>query len=339
MNSTASPDTEEVAPGTVIGSRTLRAVGIPIVVATALLAVFAGLIYGGGVAVLTLGDPGPVVRWGLPIAKLFVNLAAAGMVGVLVTALFTLRAGERAFEVAMNTVSIAAAVFTLAAGATGFLTFLLVFNPAVNVGALFGEQLGQFLLETEVGRTWLITTIWGAVLTLLAFAVRSWTAMFFVAILAVAALVPMGTQGHSGEDAYHHEAMTALILHIIGAAVWLGGLILLITIRPRLDQSRIVDVVARYSSIALAAFVLVTVSGIVRSVIGLSEWASLASPYGAILGVKIIVLVAVGLLGAWYRNRIIGKMRDFATVSRSFWALISLELALSLIHISEPTRH
>ena len=41
-------------------------------------------------------------------------------------------------------------------------------------------------------------------------------------LLAVASLVPMGTQGHSGDDALHHEAMIALILHIIGAAVVMG---------------------------------------------------------------------------------------------------------------------
>jgi putative copper resistance protein D len=72
------------------------------------------------------------VRWGLPVAKLVVNLAAAGMVGVLVTALFTLRTGEREFDVALDTASISAALFTVAAGATGFLTFLSVFNPAID---------------------------------------------------------------------------------------------------------------------------------------------------------------------------------------------------------------
>jgi putative copper resistance protein D len=80
--------------------------------------------------------------------------------------------------------------------------------------------------------------------------VRSWVGTLLVALLAVASLVPMGTQGHSGDDAFHHEAMMALILHIIGAAVWLGGLLLLVAVRPVLERRRIADVVARYSSIA-----------------------------------------------------------------------------------------
>ena len=307
--------------------RALRAVGPAILVLVALLVLVGALAYGGGAAELQLGDPGPVARWGLPVAKLFVNLAAAGMVGSLVTALFTLRAGEREFDVALDTASISAAVFTVAAAVTGFLTLIDAFNPEI-AGPQFGAQLGRFLVEIEVGRTWLITTVAGAVLTVLTFAVRSWTATFFVALLAMASLVPMGTQGHSGEEASHHEAMMALVLHLIGAAVWLGGLLLLVVVRPLLERRRLADVVARYSSIALAAFVLVTASGTVRAAIGLREWSALLSPYGVILCVKIVALVALGLFGAWYRTRLIGKMKDTDATSRPFWTLIAFELAL-----------
>ena len=226
--------------------RRLRAIGPTILVAVALIVMVWALGFGGGAAELSLDDAGPIVRWGLPAAKLFVNLAAAGMVGVLVTALFTLRTGEREFDVALDVASISAAVFTVAAGATGFLTFLSVFNPTIDAGPQFGAQLGRFLVELEVGRTWGITTVAGAALTVLTFAVRSWVGTLLVALLAVASLVPMGTQGHSGDDAFHHEAMMALILHIIGAAVWLGGLLLLVAIRPVLDRRRIPDVVARH---------------------------------------------------------------------------------------------
>ena len=154
------------------------------------------------------------------------------MVGALVTALFTLKAGEREFDAALDMASISAAVFTVAAAVTGFLTFVDTFNPAVGLGPEFGAQLGRFLVETEGGRTWLITAVAGAAITVLTFAVRSWTPTLFVAILAIAALVPMGTQGHSGEEANHNEAVMALVLHIIAAAVWLGGLLLMVRGAP-----------------------------------------------------------------------------------------------------------
>jgi putative copper resistance protein D len=324
-----------------VNPRALRAVGPAILVVAALAVMVWALAFGGGAAPLALGDAGPFVRWGLPTAKLIVNLSAAGMVGVLVTALFTLRAGDREFDIALDTASISAAVFTLAAAATGFLTFLDSFNPVISLGPEFGAQLGRFVVETELGRTWLITTVAGAALTVLTFAVRSWTATFFVALLAAASLVPMGTQGHSGEEAFHHEAMTALILHILAAAVWLGGLLLIVIVRPLQSPDDSAKTVARYSSLAIAAFAVVTVSGVVRAAIGLREWSALLSPYGAILGVKIVALIALGLFGAWYRTRLIDRMqggeasvsgtsqggiRDAAT--RAFWTLIAFELVL-----------
>mgnify|MGYP002848896594 FL=1 len=320
-----------VGPGvTILGMnpRAVRVGGLAILIVAALLALVAGLAFGGGAAGLPIGDAGPIVRWGLPTAKLIVNLTAAGMVGALVVALFALRAGEREFDVAIDTASIAAALFTVAAAATGFLIFLDVFNPAVDAGPQFGAQLGRFLVEFEVGRTWLITTVAGAALTVLTFAVRSWTGALLVAGLAIAALVPMGTQGHSGDDAFHHEAMMALILHIIGAAVWLGGLVLIVIVRPLLKRVHLADVVARYSSIALTAFVLVAVSGTVRAAIGLQDWSALLTPYGAILGVKVVALVALGLFGVRYRARLIGRMRGSDAAARAFWTLVAFELAV-----------
>jgi putative copper resistance protein D len=53
------------------------------------LAVTAGaLAYGGGADPLTIGDPGPVVRWGLPLARLSFDLTAALTVGALCIAVF-----------------------------------------------------------------------------------------------------------------------------------------------------------------------------------------------------------------------------------------------------------
>ena len=306
-------------------SRALRVAGPAILVVVALATLIWGLIIGGGAAPFAIGDPGPLVRWGLPIATLAVNLAAAGMVGALVTALFTLKAGEREFDAALDMASISAALFTVAAATTGFLTFVNTFNPAVGLGPEFGAQLGRFLVETESGRTWMLTAVAGATITVLAFAVRSWTPTLFVSILAIAALVPMGTQGHSGEEANHNAAVMALVLHIIAAAVWLGGLLLMVVVRPLMTRPTLATAMSRYSSIALAAFIVVAISGTVRATIGVGAWENLASPYGAILLVKVGALVALGVLGAWYRRRLIGRLGGEAE-SRRFWGLVALEL-------------
>ncbi len=305
--------------------RALRAAGPLILVVAAVVTLLWGLTFGGGAAPLVIGDPGPIVRWGLPAAQLFVNLSAAGMIGSLVLALFGLRAREREFDIALDTASVSAAVFTVSAALVGFLTFLNAFGVAIDVGPEFGAQLGRFLTQQELGVAWLVTTILGAVLTVLTFAVRSWTATFFTALLAIAALVPMATQGHSGEAADHNIAVSSLALHIIGAAMWLGGLALVVIIRPSLPRERLPRLLTRYSSIALVAFVIVTISGYARGVIAVGQWSALATPYGVIMLLKVAALLGMGALGAWYRLRLIARMNEDAA-GRRFWWLITLEL-------------
>ncbi|WP_394280330.1 cytochrome c oxidase assembly protein [Microbacterium sp.] len=308
-----------------MNSRALRYAGPAILGGAALLALLIGLAFGGGAAELAIGDPGPVVRWGLPIAELLVNLSAALLVGSLVVALFSLVAGTEEFDVALDAASAGAAILTVSAGATAFLTFLNIFNAQPSAGAAFGDQLGRFLVDTEPGLGWLMVTIAAAVLTVLTFAVRGWLATLLVAVLAVAALIPMATVGHSGDEANHNVAVTSLAIHIIGAGVWLGGLLVIVLLRPVLGRERLPDVLSRYSSIALAAFVVVALSGIARAMIGVVSWENLFSPYGALLAVKVLALLAMGGLGAVYRRRLIAGLRETAASVR-FWTLVAVEV-------------
>ncbi len=304
----------------------LRYVGPGLLAVAALVTLVVGLLYGGGAAPLALADPGPVVRWGLPVAELAVNLSAAGMVGTLVLALFALRPGQAAFDSALDLSSASAAVFTIASGATGYLSFLNALNPNPSIDAQFGQQLGRFLIELDVGRSWLVTTVVGAVLTVLIFIVRSWTPTLLVTVLAAATLVPMALQGHSGDEANHNTAVMSLLLHILGAAVWMGGLLALVILRPQLRGEESKRVVQRYSSLALAAFIVVAGSGVVRALAGLSSLTDLVTPYGALLIGKVIALGILGAFGAWYRRRLltgIGSDGRFA-----FWNLVGVELAI-----------
>lgn len=333
MPSTTAPRRPAVPRGAAVrtdsdqtrSARALRFAGPALLVAAALVTLAWALVVGGGAAPLTIGDPGPFVRWMLPVATMCVNLSAAGMVGALILALYALRAGERPYERAMDAASVSAAVFTVAAGATGYLTYLNAFNPKVDLGLASGQQLADFLVQTELGRTWLITTIAGALLTVGTFAVRSWTGSLIIAILALAALVPMGTQGHSGDLSTHNIAATSLILHMMGAAAWIGGLVTVVLVRPILSRGELPNVLQRYSTIALVSFVIVAVSGVARALVGIGTLSGIFSPYGLILGVKVVALLVIGMLGAVYRTRLIGRMKNEA-VARAFWRLIVVEL-------------
>ncbi|MEV7610408.1 cytochrome c oxidase assembly protein [Microbacterium sp. NPDC089320] len=303
-----------------------RAAGVGILLATGLIGVILALVVGGGAAPLLLQDPGPFVRWATPIVKLVMNIAAAAMLGSLVLALFALRSEEKSFDTALNTASAGAAVFTVTAGISGFFTFMAAFNPQLSAEREFGEQLGRFLLQLPLGQSWLITTIMGSVITVLAFAWRTWTPTLITAILAAASFLPLATQGHSGDLAGHNIAVNSILLHTIGAAVWLGGLLLVVILRDRSGVGT-ATLVSRYSSLAIAAFVVVAISGLARSIVSFGDISQLWTPYGTILLAKVVLLVGMGLLGAWYRTRLIPRLDDDGA-ARWFWMLVLCEVAL-----------
>ncbi|KQX05768.1 copper transporter [Leifsonia sp. Root1293] len=306
--------------------------GPAVLVAAALVALIAALGYGGGAAPQALEDPGAVVRWGLPAAKLLVNLGAAGMIGALVLVCWALSPDEDEFDGALDVAAASAGVFTVAAGATGFLTFLSVTNTPVTLDDRFGATLSQFLTAIPLGQAWLATTLIGALVTVLCFAVRNHTALVFVTVVAIAALVPMAQQGHAAGTAGHNAAIIALGLHLVFAAVWLGGLLTIVLLRTKLQPGRLVVVLGRYSTVALICFIVVAASGYVSAALRIGTFDNLLTPYGVLVFGKIAALLALGCFGAVQRRYAIGRIARSAEKGTGsargwFWGIVVVELA------------
>ncbi|WP_307842453.1 cytochrome c oxidase assembly protein [Salinibacterium sp. NG253] len=308
--------------------RISRIAGPALLILVAAIAVVAGLQFGGGAAVPILLDPGAVVRWGLPIAKLFVNLGLAATIGGLMIAVFAMSPKRDEFNITLDFAAAGAAVWAVASAITGFFTFLAVRNQPIDLSSAFGDVLASFLTSTELGQAWLATVLIAAVVTVLCFAVRNMTALVFVLVLSVAGLIPMALQGHSGGTADHDAATSAIFLHLVFAALWLGGLLAIAIARPALTKDRLSIVLRRYSTIALVSFIVVAASGYVSAEIRVENLANLLSPYGILVLVKVFALIVLGLFGAVYRNYAIGRLEASPRKQRGwFWWIVSAELA------------
>ncbi|WP_200918497.1 cytochrome c oxidase assembly protein [Leifsonia sp. Leaf264] len=312
--------------------RSARVLGPAVLVAAALVSLIAALAYGGGAAPQALEDPGAVVRWGLPAAKLFVNLGAAGMIGALILVCWALSPDEDEFDGALDVAAASAGVFTVSAGATGFLTFLSVTNTPLTFDDRFGATLSQFLTAIPLGQAWLATTLIGALVTVLCFAVRNHTALVFVTVVAVASLVPMAQQGHAAGTAGHNAAIIALGLHLVFAAAWLGGLLTIVLLRTRLQPGRLIAVLGRYSTVALICFIVVAASGYVSAALRIGTFQNLLTPYGVLVFGKIAALLALGCFGAVQRRYAIGRIARSTSGGAGsargwFWSLVVVELA------------
>lgn len=296
------------------------------------MAVFAtvvGLQFGGGADPQLIADPGAVVRWGLPLSKLLVNLGAAATIGALALTCFALSPAEDEFNTALDFAAASAAFFTVASAVTGFLTFLQVTNVPLSFDDRFSATLGQFLTQIELGQAWLGTTLIAAAVTVLCFAVRNLTALVFVTAIAVASLVPLAQQGHSAGAAGHDEAITALGLHLVFAAIWLGGLVTIVVLRKQLAQrGRVAVVIGRYSSLAVVCFVVVAASGYVSAQLRIGTFDNLWTGYGILVLTKVAALILLGGFGVLQRRFFIDRMERSGRPTGSwFWWLVVAELA------------
>src|SRR5699024_3538555 len=70
------------------GTRRRTSLPLGLVLAVSVVVVVIATAFGGGAAPLDLGDPGPVVRWSLPVVRIIHDLAAAVTVGTLGVAAF-----------------------------------------------------------------------------------------------------------------------------------------------------------------------------------------------------------------------------------------------------------
>lgn len=325
---TAAPETQS-APRTAprIAPLPWGAIGVAALGGSALVAVLVGLVLGGGAEAPLLSDPGAVVRYGLPIAKLAATLGAAGAIGGLLLALLALSPERPEHGRALDIAAASAAVWTVASAASAFFTFLAAYVEPVALDDRFGRLIAAFLSTTELGQAWLATTLMAAAVTVLCFAVRSPAVLAGVALVAVAALWPVAQTGHTGGTADHDAAVTAVYLHSVFAAVWVGGLLTIVLARRALAD-RLPVVLARYSTIALVAFIVVATSGLVSAQLRMGGLEALATPYGAIVAAKVVALIGLGAFGAAYRRSLIRRLEREQRPRTTFWIIVTAELAL-----------
>ena len=304
---------------------------LSLLVGGTLAALLLGLALGGGADPLLVVDPGATIRYGLPGAKGLVHLGAALAIGSLMMAAFALAASDPGFDVALVVAATGAALMTVASAASGFLTFLAIYLEPVSASPQFGEVLWLFLLETEIGRAWFVSTVLAAIVTVLALLVRSHTGVFFSGVVAVASLWPLAELGHAAGTANHASAVSASFTHSVFAAMWVGGLVIVAILgwMTPTGSQRFSEIFRRYSTIALLSFAVVAVSGVTNAWLRVGEVQGLFTPYGALVVAKVLTLVILGGMGALYRLRLIRNLESASAGSRSMTLrLVGAELAL-----------
>ncbi len=272
-----------------------------------------------------LADPGAAVRWGLPVAEGLHDLSLLLAIGALVLAAVAVPFATPAATRALRVATAASAAWTLSALVVLVLTYATVSGTPLSDPAV-GNELGSFVTGFEVGQSLLAVVVLAGLATTVAAAATGPRGTALAAALAVAGLLPIALTGHSGGAEGHETAVTAMGLHLLGLAVWVGGLLTLLLLRPVLTGPALVTVAGRFSGLALAAVVMVSLSGVLNASTRLAGWSDLGSRYGLLLVAKTLLVAVLVAMGWWHRRRTVPQLASGR--AGPFWRLVGVELAV-----------
>ncbi len=258
-----------------------------------------------------LPDPGPVTGWALPGVRLLSDLAAIATVGLILTGVLLLPSphGELAGLSlrSVRTAGLAAAAWAVLSLVFSVLTVSDVFAVPLS-GAFDPALLGGFALDTSPGRALLAQSVLASIVAVWSRLTLSTREAAVLLGLALAALVPPVLTGHSAASGAHYLAVVSLLVHVVAASLWVGGLLGLAWVAWR-GSKRLPAGLRRYSALAAWCLAVVAVSGVVNAAVRLGEPTALVTTaYGVLVLGKAAALLALGAFGWVHRRRTVADL-------------------------------
>ena len=310
---------------------------------TALAVLVIALEFGGGAPQAVpegIPDPGLVTGWGLPLIKLVTDLAAVTTIGFLVATVFLLpSSGDSVQGLAVTAARIASRCAAVWAASTVVLYFLTVSDYfAVPLHKSFNWAFASSLVTDQaIGRG----ILGQAVVALTVALAARWTigvrSLAIVLGVALAGLAPVSLTGHAAAAGSHDLATTSLLLHVVGASLWVGGLVALGWVAVR-GSKRLTLAIERFSILAAWCLGLVAISGATNAAVRLGTVGKLfSSDYGILVIGKIVALVALALFGLRQRRRIVAQGKGFLRLAGLEILVMAMTIGLAVALSRTPT--
>jgi putative copper resistance protein D len=139
-------------------------------------------------------------------------------------------------------------------------------------------------------------------------------------------------------------AASAVVVHVVAASLWTGGLAAVL-LRVRRSPTDLGTVLPGFSTVALACYVALGLSGLLAATAQLgTSPASWASGYGAVVAAKAVLLVALGVLGHRHRTVTVvaalgGRSLAFARLAAGEVVVMAaaMGLAVALADLAPPS--
>lgn len=252
-----------------------------------------------------LPDPGPVTTLGLPFVRAAGEIAAVLAVGSFLFAAFLVppqRSGVLDADGyrALRLGTVASGVWAVCAALLVPLTISDVSGRAVvDIGPARIWSLAGLIATASA---WRWTAILAAAITVASLSVLRWSWTPVLLAASVLTLIPLGLTGHSSAGGSHDLATNGLLIHLVAASLWAGGLLALLAHALR-GGAHTGLAARRFSSIALWCWVAMALSGLVNALVRVQPGDLLSTGYGRLVVAKFVALCLLGGVG-WRQRRV-----------------------------------
>ena len=252
-----------------------------------------------------LPDAGALVGWSLPGFRMLADVAGVLTVGFVLAGVILLpsRNGELwGLQVrSLRLAGLFAAAWTVLIIVEALLTAADIIGEPVS-RTISGPGLRSFLTQTTFGTALLVQAGLAAAVAVCLPWILSPRVGLIALVLALGAFIPQALTGHAASSGSHDLAIASMLVHLTGAALWIGGLAGLCWAATR-GSTSLAHAVPRYSTLAGWCFAGVALSGVVNAAIRLGSLSNLIhSSYGTLVFAKAIALTILGTFG-WRHRR------------------------------------
>ncbi|HUR78867.1 MAG TPA: copper resistance protein CopC [Acidimicrobiales bacterium] len=163
---------------------------------------------------------------------------------------------------------------------------------------------------------------------------RWWRGVALLTGVAIAATP--GLAGHAAVGSHQPWALAADVIHVCAAALWLGGLVMLVVTLPRVgdDDATAMAMAKCYSRLAFRAVVVLVATGLFQAYRQVGTVAALrTTEYGKFLAVKTL-LVGTVLLVAWVSRRTVRHWGDGSVVALRRMVAVEAAIAIAVLSVT-----
>jgi putative copper resistance protein D len=308
----------------------------PLVVAL-LVAALAGVLIGIALTatppIAGVTEPGAVVRFGLPIVRVLLDLAAVATVGLSLLPILVGFDRPRHVEPVLVASRRAAAVAALVWALAALVTLVLQTAEVRQGAAVSPGAVVEYVGEVGGGKALVFVAVVALLLFVLGVAsvrVGESVPAELRAAVAFLALLPLPVTGHATNLEWRDFTMISLELHVLGAVAWTGGLGAVVVLVAT-NRSLLATALPRFSRLAAVCLGVVAATGLFNAVMELTANHSLTDAlfgtgYGVLVLLKLTCLALLAALGGNIRWRLLPAIVRHRRTALVGWAALELSV-------------